>query len=547
MKRCPVCRRDYYDDTLMFCLDDGNGLLEGPATRPERDSGLRSGDVDPQTAIFHEKAVPSYFDESPTLALSNGLAKAHDNDQLPKSEPSESVRSIAVLPFANMSADEDNEYFCDGLAEEILNALAHIDKLKVAARTSAFSFKGRNTNVSEIATALNVDTVLEGSVRKSNGRLRITAQLINTADGYHLWSERYDRELKDIFDVQDEIAVAVVDALKIKLLGEEKAALLKRHTGDPEAYEYYLRGQSHFYRWTPLDFRKAIENFERAIAADPGYASAYAGLADAYTELSFFSFSPIDARQKATDAAKTALHLDDSLAEAHNSLALIKLYFDWEYASAEDEFKRAISLNPRSSIVRMWYGWYLGLMARFDESLFELRHAHELDPLSAPNNNAIGVVLLWSGRTDEAIEQFHDVLELIPDYPISNTFLAEAYDQKGDIAAAVATIERTPPETMDPQALSTMGYIYARAGNREMARKILKDFADRSSHEYVPALNHAQIYAGLGDRDEVFASLEKALEERAIWIPFIKVDHKFRGMRSDPRFKELLRRAGFIE
>lgn len=535
MKRCPECRRDYYDDTLLYCLDDGSALLEGPGRSESRTSAGGPFDSEPATAILSDRAA-----SAGGQPVREDLTR-HFGAPLVSSEGN----SIAVLPFANMSSDEDNEYFCDGLAEELLNALSKIDDLKVAARTSAFSFKGKNTNVGEIAKALNVGTVLEGSVRKSADRVRITVQLINAADGYHLWSERYDRELKDIFDVQDEITLAVVGSLKVKLLGEERTAMLKHHTQDPEAYEFYLRGQSHFNRWTPVDFQKAIENFERAIAIDPAYASAYAGLADAYTELTFFSFSSVDARKMATDAAQKALQLDDGLAEAHNSAALVKLYFDWDYPSAEAEFKKAIALNPGSSAVRMWYGWFLGLMARFDESLRELRQARELDPLSGPNNNAIGVMLLWSGQTDAAIEQFHDVLELIPDYPVSNTFLAEAYEQNGDIAAAVATIERMPPETMDPQALSTMGYIYARSGKREKAQKVLNEFAERSGNEYLPSLNFAQIYAGLGDLDQVFASLEKAFEERAIWIPFLKVDHKFDRFRSDPRFQELLQRAGF--
>ncbi len=495
--------------------------------------------------IFEKWYLPELVEQ-----LMEGLRKAGLKEpQTTETErhSTEASPSVAVLPFANMSADEENEYFCDGLAEELLNALAKIDGLKVAARTSAFAFKGKDTNIREIAETLGVKSILEGSVRKSANRLRITAQLINAADGYHLWSERYDREMKDIFDIQDEIAVAVVDALKIKLLGDDKAALLKRHTQSPEAHEFYLRGLSHFAKWTPGDFHKAIENFEKAIAIDPAYASAYAGVADSYTELSFFSFSPIDARSSARDAANKALQIDPDLAEAHNSVALIKLYFDWDYPAAEAAFKKAIALNPGSAIVHMWYGWFLGLMARFDESLRELRRAHELDPLSGPNNNAIGVVLLWSGQTDRAIEQFKDVLELIPGYPVSNTFLAEAYAAKGDMASAIATIEKTPREAMDPQALGTTGYIYAVSGDREKAQKILEEFATRSSNEYVPALNFAQIYSGLGDHENALARMDEARVEGAIWIPFLKVDLKFAPLRSDPRFIELLRKVGFAD
>ena len=534
MKRCPECRRDYYDDTLLYCLDDGNPLLDGPASgrsEPPASAGGQFGD-EPQTAILHNAASPSEDVTRPLIDIA---------------AVKEPAPSIAVLPFVNMSADAENEYFCDGLAEEILNALARVDRLKVAARTSAFSFKGRNANVGEIAAALNVTSVLEGSVRKSNDRLRITAQLVNAADGYQLWSERYDREMKDIFDVQDEIGVAVVEALKIKLLGEEKAALLKRHTQSAEAHEFYLRGLSHFNKWTPADFDKAIENFQRAIAIDPTYASAHAALADSFTELSFFSFSVADPAPRARSAAERALKLDDGLAEAHNSLALIKMYFDWDYAGAEAEFRRAIAINPGNATVHMWYGWFLGLMGRFDESLGELNRAREVDPLSAPNINAIGVVLYWSGRTDRAITQFEDVLELHPNYPVAIAFLAEAYAQKGDLSSAVATIEKIAADAMDPQALSVMGYVYARSGDRQKAEQVLDKFKELSGQGYSPAINFAHIYAGLGDHEEALDWLEHACEKRVTWVPFMRVDPKFDVLRCEPRFDELLGRAGFTE
>lgn len=517
MKRCPECWRDYYDDSLSFCLDDGGRLLDGPAS----------------------------YDGPTTAVLPRGISGGEDVTRQRFDSGAALSNSIAVLPFANMSADAENEYFCDGLAEELLNALAKIENLKVAARTSAFTFKGTNSNVGEIAKALNVGTVLEGSVRRSKERVRVTAQLINAADGYHLWSERYDRELRDIFAVQDEIALAVVDALKVKLLGNERANLLKRQTRNPKAYEFYLRALSHFNRWTPGDFRKAIENFERAVAIDPEYASAYAGLADAYTELLFFSFDSGDARTRAREAADRALRLDDGLAEAHNSLALVKLYLDWDYTGAEAEFKRAVSLNPGNASVHMWYGWFLALMARFDDSLRELGRAKELDPLSPPNINAIGVALHWSGQSERAIAQFREVLELYPNYAIALSFLAEAHAQKGDVASAISTIEQIPKAAMDPQALSVLGYLYAISGNREGAHSILNEFAARSNEEYVPALNFAQIYAGLSDREQAIEWLNKACDERAIWSVVLKVDPKFGPLRSDPRYHEVLRRTGF--
>jgi TolB-like protein/Tfp pilus assembly protein PilF/predicted ATPase len=376
------------------------------------------------------------------------------------------IQSIAVLPFANISADEENEYFCDGLAEELLNALAKIDELKVAARTSAFSFKGKNAEAREIGKTLNVDTVLEG------------------------------------------------------------------------------RGLFYFNRWTPDDFQKASESFSRAIAIDPRYASAYAGLADAYTEMAFFSFAG-EWMPKAREAASKALELDDTLGEAHNSLAIIKMYFNWDYAGAEAEFKRAIALNSGSALIHMWYGWYLGLMGRFDESFKELERAQELDPLSATINSGIGIIFHWSRQPERAIEQFRKVLELNPNYSVASSFLAEAYEQTGDFVSALAIIEKAQQASSDPLTLSTAGYVYAKSGNHHKALEILNKFEQRSNQEYVPALNFAQICAGLGNNEQTLAWLEKACDERAVWMTFLKVDLKFDALRSDPRFAGILRRIRF--
>jgi len=313
MKRCPTCQHTYTDETIRFCRNDGTSLT----------SDLSS-------------------ESSETLLLTSASRSAAILTQLLDRTP-----SIAVLPFANMSASVENEYFCDGLSEELLNALAKIEGLKVAARTSAFSFKGKNVNVDEIGRALHVSTILEGSVRRAGNRLRITVQLVNVTDGYHLWSERYDREMRDIFDVQDEITLAVVDALKVKLLGEEKATVLKRYTHNAEAYQLYLRGRFYTYKRTPKDSQHAIVYFNQAITIDPNYALAFAGLADAYALLSSYGGAPpVEAMPKAREAALKAVLLDNNLAEAHAALGVILTEYDYDFAGAEREFKRAIELNP---------------------------------------------------------------------------------------------------------------------------------------------------------------------------------------------------------
>jgi serine/threonine-protein kinase len=455
-------------------------------------------------------------------------------------------QSIAVLPFSNIGGDAENEYFCDGLAEELLNALSKIEDLRVAARTSAFSFKGKNAEAREIGEKLSVKNILEGSVRRSGNKLRIAVQLINAANGFQLWSERYDREMKDIFDVQDEISLAVVDALKVKLFGEEKAAVLKRHTRNAEAHEYYLRGLFHFNRFTPDGFQKAIEYFNRAIAVDNRYASAFAGLANAYVEMAFFTFSaPGEWMPKARKAVNTALALDATLDEAHNSLAIIKMYYDLDYPGAEREFKRALALNPGNSNICMWYAWYLGLMGRFEESFEAYRRALELDPLSEMINTSVGIVYYWAGQQTRAVTRLQKVLEVNPHYSLAQSFLAEAYAQRGDFAAAAATAASLRQSANDPLTLPTIGYVYGKIGDRQAAQEILTAVEQRATREYVSALNFAQIYAGLGDTEQTLAWLEKACRERPFWITFVKVDPKFDFLRSDPRFIEMLNRIGF--
>ena len=514
MKRCPECRRDYFDDSLLFCLDDGSSLLEGPASLNEPATAVLPGGI-------------SYGDDATKQQFGPGPAFAN---------------SIAVLPFANMSADAENEYFCDGLAEELLNALSKIENLKVAARTSAFSFKGTNANVAEIAKALNVRTVLEGSVRKANDRVRVTAQLINAADGYHIWSGRYDRELKDIFDVQDEIAVSVVDSLKVKLLGEEKAAVLKHHTRNPQALELYLQGISFFTRFTPEYFRKAIESLEQAIAIDPDYAAAYASLAECYSEMSFFT-GPGEWMPKARVAASKALELDETLGKAHNSLAVVMMYYDLDFEKAEAEFKRAISLDPGNAHIQMWYGWFLGLTRRFGEGLMQMKKARELDPLSPLIGFGIGAISLWSGKTDAAIEHLEREVELNPSFPIGHQYLAEAYLAKGDVASALQALGRSPAQPGDPFAMTVKALVYATAGDQDRAREILAELEVMAGQGFELSAQIAQVHIGLGDKDEAFAWLKRACDDRSLWCTWLGVDPIFSPLRADPRFRELMKRT----
>jgi adenylate cyclase len=510
MKRCPQCHRIETDDALAFCRTDGTRLI-----------------------------ADSEGFEQPTAILTGGPRSTElTTGQL------QNARSIAVLPFVNMSADPENEYFCDGLAEELLNALTKINDLKVAARTSAFSFKGRNTNVSEIGTALNVKTVLEGSVRKSANRLRITAQLINAADGYHLWSERYDREMKDIFDVQDEITLAIVDALKMKLLGDEKQAVLKRHTDDTEAYQLYLKGRYYWNKRTAEGFEKALECFEKAIARDSNYALAYAGLADTHnTRGSYSIVPPKEAFPLAKAAADKALELDDSLAEAHNSRAFLLYMFDWNWAAANAEFEQALELNPDYATAHHWYGWYLIATGQMDKAEQEMKRAQKLDSLSLPIKTNLGFVYYFARDYPRAIEQFKKALEMDANFSEAHRGMGEAFEQQKMFAEAIAEMQKAQISAGDStEDAAHLAHTYASAGKTDEAIEILNNLIALAARKYVSAHDIATIYVALGETDVAFKWLEQAYEEHSYRLAWSKVDPKLDRLRGDSRFMDLLRR-----
>lgn len=518
MKRCPECRRDYYDETLLYCLDDGNQLLEGPTTFGEA-----------VTAVF-----------------------PHDGQgaAAPVTRPGGEVNSIAVLPFANLSADPENDYFCDGLSEELLNALSKVNGLKVAARTSAFSFKGKNLEISQIAKALRVNTVLEGSVRRSGNRLRITTQLVNASDGYQLWSERYDRELEDVFDVQDEIALAIVDSLKLKLLGERRAALLRRYTDNTEAYQFYLRGRFYWNKRTTSGYQQAIDYFERAIELDSNYALAYSGISDCYNSSGFsFDIGAVpthDLIGKAKASALKALQIDDSLAEAHTSLAYAKLLFDWDWQGAEEGFRRAIDLNPNYANAHHWYSHLLVALSRFDESLLHSRFAIDVDPLSAVLHTHLGWHYLYAREYDVAIEQLRRTLCIDPEFLHAQWYLAIALGLKGlheDAEAEFQAATKVDEDTFPIQA--DAAYSYAVAGRRDETMRILDKLLGWTGKKYVSSFGLAMAYTGLGDVERAFEYLNKSFEEHSDVLVYLRVEPRLDTLRDDPRFDDLVNRVGF--
>jgi len=456
-----------------------------------------------------------------------------------------SLESIAVLPFADMSPQKDQEYFSDGITEELLNVLAQVKGLRVPARTSSFAFKGTNADVREIGAKLDVETVLEGSVRTAGNRVRITAQLIEVDTGYHLWSESYDRDLSDIFAVQEEIARAIVD----QLCGPRSGAALtvKTATGDREAYDFFLKGRYAWNRRTEEGLRQAIHFFEQAVSEDPLYAEAYAGLADAYVLLGYFGhLPPHEVYPRAKAAALSALGMDDSLASARTALAAVLLWYDWDWEGARREFERALADRPTYATAHQWYGGgYLTTVGRLDEAVEELKHALRLDPLSLILPTGLGRVYYWARRYDEAIRRFRHVLELNPAFVVARTWLGATYLQLGRVEEALEELRAASGAAgKSPMIRMETGRAYARAGRAAEAREILAELAREAETGYVSPDFPALLHAELGETDAAFEWLERAWRDRSTALVTLRIEPAFDPLRSDPRFETLLHRVG---
>jgi serine/threonine protein kinase len=454
------------------------------------------------------------------------------------------ILSLAVLPFTNMSADKENEYFCDGLSEEIINVLSHIRELRVVARTSAFAFKGKEIDVRQVGEKLNVGAVLEGSVRKSGQRLRITAQLVNVEDGYHLWSGQFDREMKDIFDIQEEISLTIVDHLKLKLLKGEKEKILKRYTEDHEAYDYYLKGCYFWNRRYEKGMQRGLQYFQKAIEKDPGYALPYVGIADTFGTLGLFSFMPPhQAYSRAKAAAKKALEIDPELAEAYASIGWIAMWYDWDWPAAERHFLKAIQMKPDYAIAHNWYGNCLWCTGRFDESIQEKQEARELEPLEPVNPTQVGLALHMARRFDESIGELRKVIESDPEFSIAYWFQSMNFIAKKMWAEAIATIQKFVELSAGSViALSTLGLVYGLAGMKDEALKILERLDGLSKDHYVGSFWRALVWIGLGENNKALENLEKAYPERESLMASLKVWPFFDSVRSEPRFKDLLKK-----
>src|SRR6266849_2428651 len=418
--------------------------------------------------------------------------------------PSLREKSIAVLPFDNLSRDPDNAYFADGIQDEILARLSKIADLKVISRTSTQKYKSAPDNLREIARQLGVSNILEGSVQKAADQVRVNVQLINALNDAHLWSDIYDRKLTDIFAVESDIAKTIADTLQAKLTGSEKISIAKTPTVNPEAYELYLKGRFFWNKRTAADLRKGIDYFNQATSKDPDYALAYAGLADSYVILSVFgAASPQDSIPQARAAAKKALELDDTLAEAHASSGRISGPYDFEFDRSIAEFERAIQLNPNYAMAHHWLSWGpLTALARFDRAIAEGKRAVELDPLSLINNADLGGNVYFNARRcDEAIAQLRKTIEIDPRFYLAHYYLGQAFQLKGQRTEAITEYQKAVELDDDPEALAYLGQAYARAGQRDEAQKILAHLREEAKSRYVSAYGVALMFIGLGDKE----------------------------------------------
>jgi len=470
----------------------------------------------------------------------NGGTPTRQNRRLEWRNP-----SLAVLPFENASADPESEYVSDGISETLIHGLAQLSGLRVMARSTVFHYKGKAADPRNVGRELNVGAVLTGRILLRGDTLVVTAELVDVANGWQLWGKQYNRKSQDILSVQDEIAQDISERLRLSLSGPERNRLTKRHTQDIEAYHLYLKGRYCWNKRTAEDVKRGIEFFKRAIERDPYFALAYAGIADSYYLLCstrLAGLAPEEAIPRAEAAALRALQIDDTLAEAHSSMASLRQN-GWDWEGAALEYKRAIELNPSYATAHHWYAFYLVALGRVDEAIGEAKRALDLDPLSISINSDLALIFIYARQPDRAIDQYEKTIELDPTFALAHQGLGRAYLQKGMRLEAMHHIRRAVQLSGNSMAISwALAYAHAVVGNAEEARAILDKLLERSMCSYVPPMSIAMIYVGLGDYEQAFAWLDKAYAARDEGLVMVKIHPIFEGLHPDPRFQDLLRR-----
>jgi serine/threonine-protein kinase len=536
---------------------------EQPFTGPNAQAIITKRFIAPIPRVRAMRDVPEQLDQAVTRALARtpvdrfasaadfaeALLQVQRTGQTPPGAAPAAApeKSIVVLPLANMSADPENEYFSDGMTEEIINALAKIPDLQVASRTSSFAFKGKNVDIREIGEKLGVSSVLEGSVRKIGNRIRITAQLVNVANGYQLWSESYDRQLEDVFAIQDEISRAIVDALKVRLMGASEQPLVRPTTENLEAYTIYLKGRFFVNRLAEHDLHKALTLFEQALDADPGYARAYSGIADCWSNLADDWVAPDEAYPRAKSAAVRAIQLEPTLGEAHTSIGKVLCWYEWDFEGASRALAKAVDYNPNYAEAHFVYGSTLPAVGRLPEAVDELRKALVLDPLSAHFSRWLGRFLLYAERYEAAIEQGRKTLEIEPNY-------FQAYLDIGAAELALGRTAESLKSFRQGQSLGTAVRSYdamivrslVQLGELEEANAIMERLETQAKTEYLRAEVLAMGYAALGDLDKAFASLQRALDARSSGLIYLHLDPGYGPLRSDQRFGPMVKKIGLV-
>ncbi len=575
MKRCPECRRDYYDDTLLYCLDDGAALLEGPSA----DSVLVK---EPATAIlmgtdnvnkFETRRQDQTVDQTAILpnlsdqpAVATGSRKSLAIAGLlgiilltalgvgsywfyGRGGPKQ-IESIAVMPFVNDSGNPDLEYLSDGMTETLISSLTQLPNLNVKARSSVFRYKGKEHDVKTLGRELSVQAILNGRVAQRGDQLMLSLELVDVATENAIWSHQYTRKQTDIVSLQSEIAKDISTKLKARLTGAEETKVTKSATADPEAYQAYLKGR--FY-WNqrgqgPGKMTAAIEQFKSATAKDPNYALAYAGLADCYALMPQETGAPpSEVLPQAKAFANRALEIDDSLAEAHATLGLINESL-WQWSDAQKEFERSIALNPNYPTAHQWYSGFLGVMNRPDDRLAEIKKAYDLDPLSPPISLNVGLAHFERGELSLAVGQFNKTLEISPNFFVVHIALAIAYlkDRRADEALMEAQ-KAVELSKRHGYALATLSQVLAASGNRKEALRLVREIEQNplkgESDEYFISA----MYAGMGEKDQAFVELEKSYQKHNTFLTNLRIDALMEPLRNDPRYKDMIRRMGLPE
>ncbi|MFZ1700613.1 MAG: hypothetical protein WAU71_07325 [Pyrinomonadaceae bacterium] len=570
MKRCPECRRDYYDDTLLYCLEDGVPLVQGAVAAPQDAAD------EPATAILHETTPPA---EAPTRAqirtteqtavLPSGIGatakKSLDKRLLLApvalavivlggyfgyryfSSSTSQISSIAVMPFQNDSTSADSEYLSDGIVESLIYRLSQIKDLKVSPSSSVFRYKGKEIDSIKTGEELGVQAVMTGRIAQRGDDLIVSVELVDVSNNKTLWGERYNRSMSELLATQREIANEIARKLRIELAGESGPGLQKSYTSNSKAYELFLKGRFHYEKRTKADIEKGIDYYNEALALDPNFALAYVGIANAYAVMPSYGFmDPKEVGPKAKAAAQKALEIDPELAEAHAALANVAAILFWDWKTAEREFVKALEMNPNDAITHIRYGTnYLLPMGRTGEAVSELKRALELEPLSIVAGALLADTYLEDGHGDKALDQIRATESLEPGHNMSAYWLMVIYVSKGMNKEALEIAEsrllRTPN---DQDSLGIAGSVYAKNGEREKAEKILDQFRELSKNQYVLDSYVAQIYGALGEKDKAFAELEKAFERRDFFIASMRTHPMFSDLRDDPRFDQIAKRAG---